>query len=36
VGRDFLPDFYCSTGALELAPAADLIVGSESTQFADV
>ena len=27
---------YCSTGALELALAADLIVASESTQFSDV
>jgi enoyl-CoA hydratase/carnithine racemase len=27
---------HCSTGALELALAADLIVASESTQFSDV
>src|ERR1700741_5154854 len=27
---------YCSTGALELALAADLIVASESAQFSDV
>jgi len=27
---------HCSTGALELALAGDLIVASESTQFSDV